>query len=98
MTEQTNRPIGQQRHRDKVNRARDDAGSAVYRSDELCWKCRGPLVELRPPLDSWRYYCPACTHLTLTEIEAASSLERLQPGQLGAVVSVTRRLRIEPLR
>jgi hypothetical protein len=70
--------------------------STVYRSDEPCWRCGGPLVRLEPPLEGWPYYCPRCEQLTITAAQCDALWRSIGGGAIGAVVAVTRRLRVVP--
>jgi hypothetical protein len=70
--------------------------STVYRSTEPCWRCGEALVRLEPPTDGWSYYCRRCEHLTLTRAQCDAAWRSIGAGAIGAVVAVTRRLRIAP--
>jgi hypothetical protein len=61
----------------------------AYASQEACWRCGASLWRLEPPVDSaWRYYCPACQHLTVRRAEAEHVLSAKPPGAVGVVVAV----------
>ena len=57
----------------------------VYESDEPCWRCGGALVELRPPLRGWRFYCPQCEHMTAPRAELDAAVAAKPADAIGVV-------------
>lgn len=57
----------------------------VYGSTETCWKCGLRLLELRPPMHGWRFYCRNCEHLTSPRAELETQLAARPGGALGAI-------------
>ena len=71
----------------------------AYASHESCWRCGASLWRLEPPVHgSWRFYCPACQHLTVPRAEAAAALRTPPPGAVGVVLAVPYPLRLQPQR
>jgi hypothetical protein len=69
----------------------------AYHAHESRWRCGTRLWRLEPAAQGhWRFYCPACQHLTVTRAEADQALQVLPDGAVGVVVAVPYVLRLEP--
>ena len=69
----------------------------AYHSQEPCCRCGGNLLRLEPPVQgSWRYYCPACQHLTVPRPEAERAMREKPPDAIGVVVAVPFPLVLHP--
>ena len=57
---------------------------------------RQPLAPGAPVQGSWRYYCPACQHLTVPRPEAERAMRAKPPDAIGVVVAVPFPLVLHP--
>jgi len=71
---------------------------AVFASQEPCWKCGGLLVEIRPPIHDWRFYCRRCEMLTSPRAELDAAMATKPEDAIGIVASWPVTLEIEPAR
>jgi hypothetical protein len=78
-----------------------DYTGVAYASQEPCWRCGTALWRLDPPAPgAWKYYCPACEHLTMTRAAAEQALRDLpsqSPSAIGVIVAWPYPLRLQPL-
>ena len=71
---------------------------AVYASEAPCWKCGGLLVEIRPPIHDWRFYCRRCEHMTSPRAELEAAMDAKPVDAIGIVSAWPVTLEIEPAR
>ena len=70
----------------------------AYHLQEPCWRCGDtPVAPGAPGPGGWRYYCPACQHLTMPRAEAEQALHAQPAGAVGVVVAVPFPLVLHPV-
>ena len=72
------------------------SGHAVYPSEEPCWQCGALFLELRPPLQGWRFDCRRCQHMTSPRAELEAAMAAKPEEAIGIVASWPGALQIEP--